>query len=166
MEYYRPPDSNLPEKKDNTLLRLVFAGCGCLVLIGVLFGLFAGRIMQTLTGPERVVKAHLQAVGRGNYLEAYSMLSARCRSRMTFQQFRDQVEPFRALLPYRDFELSSMAIKNHQAATGGKVVGRDGSIFPITYFLIREHGQWRVDRFEWVLPGELQRAGLTAKPPS
>ena len=155
MDPYRPEP--VAESKDNTLLRVLLTGCGCLILIGIVFGLFAGRLVQKFRGPNRVVRAHMEALSTGNYQEAYSLLAETQRRQKTLQEFREELQPFRSLLPYRSLRLNSTSIRNHEALISGTLTARDGAIIPLTYELAEVNGKWRIKRFEWSLPGELQR---------
>jgi hypothetical protein len=156
METTYRPETIPPRKKGSGLPRVLFAGCGCLVLLAILFGLFADKITQKISGPNRVVRKQIQAISRTDYQEAYALLTETYRKELSMQQFRQKMAPFQFLMPCRNVRINSISIQDSRATIGGTITGRDGSIIPITYELIQEHGRWRIRSFEWALPGDLQ----------
>jgi len=155
MEYYSPQPSE-PEKKDRALWNILFAGCGCLILIGVISVFFFGKFFTSMRGPSRVVHSQLRAINNGDFAQAYTLFSKQFKKDITQQRFRQDMEPFVSLLPYKEENLSRTSVENNKAIVEGTLTGRDGAIIPVTYQLIQEGGNWKIQSYQWTLPGNRQ----------
>ncbi len=149
------PAKTEPEK-DKTLLNILLVGCGFLFLIaaGLVF-LFARTFVFT-KAPASVVKAHLEAINRENYALAYSHFALDYRKETSLEDFRRQIAPFSNMLPYRSADLNRTQIVNNRSSVDGLLTGRDGSLFPVRYQLVRDQGTWKIVSFEWISPGDKQ----------
>jgi hypothetical protein len=145
-----------PEKKDRTLIGVLLAGCGCLVVIGVAFGLLAGKFFIFAKAPKDVVQKHLEAVNEEDYGVAYEQLAPEFRARHSMEDFRSHFDAFASLLPYHQVRLNNIRIENDKAYVDGTMTGQDESIFPIHYELKRTGREWKISSFEWIQPGEKQ----------
>jgi hypothetical protein len=163
MEYYStppPPPPPLPPsaqpQKDRTLLNILMAGCGCLVVIGIIAGLFFGRVFSFTNQPKKTVQNQIDAINEGNYRLAYSYFSGAYQRTVDISAFRDGLKPFAAMIPIKEVNLSSVNIRNNRALVEGTLGGANGVIFPIRYELLRENHEWKILRYEWTPPGDLQ----------
>ena len=145
-----------PEKKDRTLLGVLLAGCGCLLLIGVIFGFFAAKFFVFANAPRDVVKAHLQAIQENDFRLAYSHFTPEYRGGTSLEDFRSQFGAFSEMLPYRELHVNNIKIENNKAYVDGTITGRDDSIFPIHYELACAEGVWKIASFGWTYPGDRQ----------
>jgi hypothetical protein len=150
MEYYQPA----PEKKDHTLLKIVTAGIGCLVLVSGIAAFLFYRFYFYARGPSKMLEDHIEAINQGNYELAYTYFAADLKEDVSLQEFREQLDGFSTLLPTRDNSFAHIKIVNNRASVDGTMTGRDGSIFPIQYELIREQGVWKISNYQWTNPGE------------
>ena len=150
------PPANPEPDKDKTLLNFLLVGCGCLFLIaaGLVF-LFA-RTFVFSKAPASIVKNHLEAINRENYALAYSHFTLEYRKQTSLEDFRRQIAPFSNMLPYRSADLNDIKIVNNRSSVDGLLTGRDSSLFPVRYELIRDQGTWRIVSFEWISPGDKQ----------
>ncbi|HET6266342.1 MAG TPA: DUF4864 domain-containing protein [Acidobacteriota bacterium] len=149
MDYYRP-ESPGPERSKNKTLKYFF---GCFLILAGLAAFFAGKFYSTLKGPNRVVKKHLEAINSGDFELAYTQFSSRYKTTTTLGEFRTDLRSFAPLLPYKSYHLSRVEVNGANAIVEGTVTGRDGSIFPVHYELIREKDKWRIKTFQWTSPG-------------
>lgn len=161
MEYYStppPPPPPLPPQvqKDRTLLHILMAGCGCLVVIGIIAGLFFGRFFNFTNQPKKTVQNQIDAINEGNYRLAYSYFSTAYQKTVDLSSFRDGLKSFAPMLPIKEVNLSSVNIRNNRALIEGTLGGANGVIFPIHYELLRENHEWKILRYEWTPPGDLQ----------
>jgi hypothetical protein len=155
MEYSQPERIEQP-KKDRTLLNILLAGCGCLLLIGAASIIFFWRFWIFAKAPARVVRSHLEAINEGNYEMAYSRFASHYKNGKSLDEFRTEIRTFSSLLPFKDMNLNNVNVKNDQASVDGTLTGRDGAIFPVHYELTKERGEWRIRSFEWTSPGARQ----------
>lgn len=152
MDYYRP-ESPGPERTKNKTLKFLTRGFGCLLILAALAAFFVGKFYLSLKGPNRVVQNHLEAINSGDFELAYTQFSIRYKTTTTFGEFRTDLRNFSSLLPYRSYHLSRVEVSGANAVVEGTVTGRDGSIFPVYYELIREKDKWRIKTFQWTFPG-------------
>lgn len=160
LEQSPPP---LPEKKDNLLLKLVVGGCGCLIVLAIIFIFLFGRIFGFTHGPTRVVETHLKAINSDDYTGAYAQFSRGYRERTSYEDFRTELREFANLLPYKNYSLSRVTVNNDKARVEGTISARDGAIFPVRYDLVREQGKWRISGYQWTAPGERQTVQLALR---
>lgn len=154
MDYYsQPPEA--PVKKDRTLLNVLLAGCGCLVVIGIVAGLFFGRFFSFANQPKKTIQNQIDAINEDNYRLAYSYFSTGYQRSVSLPAFREKLREFVPFLPIKEVNLNSVNIRNNRASIEGTLGGSNGVIFPIHYELIREKEEWRVIVFEWTQPGDL-----------
>jgi hypothetical protein len=152
MEYYQPPP--LPQKKDHTLLKILAAGIGCLVLVSGIAAFLLYRFYFYARGPSKMLEDHIRAINEGNYELAYTHFTEDLKEDVSLREFREQLDEFSSLLPTRDTSFSHVKIVNKKAAVEGTMTGRDGSIFPVQYELIQEKGVWKISNYQWTSPGE------------
>jgi hypothetical protein len=154
-------ESNYPQpepaqSKDSTLLKLVIAGCGCLILIVVLFAFFAGKLFFRVMDPPRVVKAQIKALNDGEYSDAYSYFSIEYRKKHNLGSFKSDIEAFSDVLPIEQDSLNRVTVENNKATVEGMLTGHNGVVFPVHYVLIREKREWKIDEYNWEPPGQQQ----------
>jgi len=151
MEYYPPP---LPKRKDNTVLKVILAGVGCLSLVIGIGAFVASKFYFSVRAPTRIVEEHIHAINEGNFEVAYSQFTEKYRRKTSYRQFRAQIEEFSSLLPSQESTFRDVHIANDRASLEGTLTGRDGAIFPVRYELIKENGIWKISKFRWTSPGE------------
>jgi hypothetical protein len=156
---WNPTDVNGPElpsqSRDSTLLKLVIAGCGCLILIVVMFAFFAGKIFFRVMDPPRVVKAQIKALNDDDFVNAYSYFSVRYRRTHTMVAFKSEMVSS-LVLPIENTSLNNVNVQNNKAVVEGMLTGRNGVVFPVHYTLIREKREWKIDEYNWEPAGQQQ----------
>lgn len=152
----KPHSEAPPLSKDSTLLKLVIAGCGCLILIVVLFAFFAGKIFFRVMDPPRVVKAQIKALNDGDYSDAYSYFSVEYRRSHSLATFKSEIDIFSDALPIEQNSLNRVTIQNNKATVEGMLTGNNGVVFPVRYILIREKKEWKIEQYNWEPPGQQQ----------
>jgi hypothetical protein len=155
MEFDHSPPQLQP-KKESTLLRVLLAGCGCLILIAIVVALFFGKMWGFTRGPSRAVEQHLKAINTYNFTGAYNHFSKSYRHETSYEQFRRQIDNFSTVLPYSNISLNKVNVTNNRADVDGTMTGKDGAIIPIHYELVQEEGGWKITDYEWTSPGERQ----------
>ena len=125
------PGPELPsQSKDSTLLKLVIAGCGCLILIVVLFAFFAGKLFVRVMDPPRVVEAQIKALNDGNVNDAYGYFSVEYRKKHNFGGFKSEVNAFSDVLPIERHSLNRVTVENNKAVVEGMLTGHNGVVPP------------------------------------
>lgn len=154
MEYYRP-ETLPPDKKESHAVRSIFQGIGCFVVMAFIGTLIAGRFPDWFRTPERIVEAHIEAIGNGDFHRAYHDFTVQYRNNVSFEAFHASFGEFVDQIPCRKINLDHVEENKGKAVVEGVLTGRDGAIFPVHYELIKEQGKWRITSFEWTQPGEL-----------
>lgn len=151
------PEQELPsQSKDSTLLKLVIAGCGCLILIVVLFAFFAGKLFFRVMDPPRVVQAQIKALNDGDINDAYSYFSIEYRRKHSLSAFKAEIDAFSDMLPIDHDSLNKVTVENNKAVVEGMLTGHNGVVFPVHYSLIRVKREWKIDEYNWEPPGQQQ----------
>jgi hypothetical protein len=154
---YPPPPPPQAEKKDRTLLGVLLAGCGCLFVVGILFVIGAGKFFTAVRGPGRIARSQIEAINIGNYQLAYSYFTADYKRTQSLPEWRNELQEFANLFPSRKIELNQTNIKNDRAIVNGTMIGKDGSIVPIHFELVKEKVGWRIQSYQWSPPGHLEK---------
>lgn len=151
------PDPELPsQSKDSALLKLVIAGCGCLILICVLFAFFASKIFLGVMDPPRVVEAQIKALNDGDITDAYSYFSIEYRRKHSLSAFKAEIDAFSDMLPIDHDSLNKVTVENNKAVVEGILTGHNHKVFPVHYTLIRAKREWKIDEYNWEPPGQQQ----------
>ena len=151
MEYYQPPQ--LP-RKDNTLIKVLIAGAGCLSLIIGIGAFLISKFYFSVRAPARTIEEHIHAINEGNFELAYAQFTEDFRRDTSYREFCAQMEEFSSLLPSLDSSFQEVKIVNGKASVEGTLTGRDGAIFPVQYELIKLKGVWRISKYQWTSPGD------------
>jgi len=152
MEYYQPQP--LPPKKDNTWIKVIVAGVGCLSLLIGISAFLVSKFYFSMRAPTRAIEEHIRAINTGNFELAYTQFSESFKRETSYRQFRQQMEEFSSLLPSQDSSFRDVHIVNDKASVEGTLTGRDGAIFPVQYELIKEKGVWKISMYQWTSPGD------------
>jgi hypothetical protein len=151
------PYAETPTKpKDSILLKLLLGGCGCLILVGILFAVFAGKFFVSFTGPARNVKAHIESLNEGDVEQAYKYFSTEYRKSNSFATFKSEVDPFSDAFPLAEYSLKHIEVANDKATVEGIFTGKNGIIIPVRYLLVLEKKEWKINDYVWESPGKQQ----------
>lgn len=154
MEYSNYPYQE-PEKKNQSLWRVLLAGCGCLLVIGIVSGFLFSRFFSFPNRPKQVIQTHVDAINEGDYRLAYFYFSAAYQKMVSPSVFRERLKSLSPMLPIREVHLNSVRIRNNRALIDGTFSGSTGVIFPVHYELIQEKKEWKILDYEWTPPGDL-----------
>jgi hypothetical protein len=154
---WNPNDPNAPPKaKDSILLKVLIGGCGCLILIGILFAVFAGKFFVSFTGPARIVKAHIEALNEGDADQAYKHFSSEYRKNRSYATFKSDVDAYSDAFPLAEYSLKHVQVVNDKATVEGILKGKNGAIIPVHYSLVLEKREWKINDYTWDSPGQQQ----------
>lgn len=156
MDSYIPPQP-VPLRKDHALRNLAFGGFGCLILTAAVAALVILRFSNFAGGPSRIVQRQLNSINQGRIHTAYEDFTLDYRKHHSLLEFEKDLAVFANQLPCRSAHFSRVSVSNNKARVTGTLTGKDGSLFPVEYQLIRERGNWRIQEYRWELPGDLQK---------
>jgi Domain of unknown function (DUF4864) len=115
------------------------------LIIGGLVWWFWGRTLE----PGRVVQAHLEAIGHGDYSKAYSYLSTSAKQKFTVQGFQTEVEKNTVVRQNYTSEFLSRKIQNNTATFTGTVRALNSEKTPATFILVKEGNRWTIQDFRF-----------------
>lgn len=154
MDYYIPQQP-VP-RKDQTFRNMVLGGFGCLFLTAAVVTLVILRFTSFAGRPSRIVQHHLNSINQGSLHTAYEDFTLDYKKHHTMQDFQKDLAIFSDQLPCRSSHFSRVDVSDGKAEVGGTLTGRDGSLFPMEYLLIREKGGWKIQSYHWEPPGNQQ----------
>ncbi len=96
-----------------------------------------------------VVKAHLEALERGELRAAYEMFSPRYRERVSFEAYHELVVTHRQIFNVREFRLSRNEEAGGRALLETNIVSKDGERYVARFTLVRAEGRWWIDDLRW-----------------
>lgn len=155
MDYYFPQTPPI-QGKSHTLRNMILGGVGCLFVVAAIITLVILGFSQLSEGPARAVRHHLTSINQGNIRTAYTDFTNDYRRHHTMDDFQKELSLFADQLPCRASHFSRVTVNKGKAEVGGTLTGRDGSLFPVVYRLIREKDEWKIQDYRWEPPGQLQ----------
>ncbi len=96
-----------------------------------------------------VVKAHLEALGRGELRAAYEMFSPRYRAKVSFEAYHELVMTHRRIFHLREFRLSRNEETGGRAVLETNILGQNGARYVARFTLVRAEGRWWIDDLRW-----------------
>lgn len=117
-----------------------------IVILGLLaVGYWWGQTLK----PVRIIRDQLEAIDEGAYPQAYEYLSATAKAKLSFNEFVDLILKNTAVMECRDSTFISRKVSGTSAAISGVLEGYGIYRSSAMYVLVKEHDQWKIERFEW-----------------
>ncbi len=109
-----------------------------------------GEAFWELTrGPSGVVRAHLDALGRGEVRAAYELFSARFRAENSYVAFQMIVLHRREVFRARLLEITPTREEGGRTAVEARLLSGDGERYVARFTLVESAGQWWIDDLRW-----------------
>jgi hypothetical protein len=145
-------DGARPPKKGRGPFFWIGTGCcGCLVLVALLIGLFAGGIFYMTKGAVDAVHAELGLIKRGEVAGAYGGLSQSLQAEMSQQDFEQLIASHPGLRDNTDSTFFNRSVQNDTATLSGALTSASGPPEPVTFKLVKEGGAWKVSEIRFTL---------------
>jgi len=100
-------------------------------------------------GPARVVRAHLEALNRGELRAAYDQFSPHYREKVSFDAYHSLVVTHRRVFHLREFHFSRNEQAGERAVLEARIVAADGEHYLARFTLVRSDGRWWIDDLRW-----------------
>ena len=100
-------------------------------------------------GPSDVVKAHLEALNRGELRAAYALFSPRYRQEVSFEAFRRLVVTHRRMFRTRELEVSRQQESEERAVLETHLLSEAGERYRARFTLVHAEGRWWIDDLRW-----------------
>jgi Domain of unknown function (DUF4864) len=133
-----------PQKKDKTLLYVLLAGGGCLVVFAIIAVIVFTAVFKVTAEPLDVVNQYLSALRKGDVEKAYSHCSKAFHQNTNLQDFRNFLSRNPVLMNATEFSSSNREITNGVAKLKGTVNGGDGSSQEAEFQLVQEGKAWKI----------------------
>jgi hypothetical protein len=142
-----------PASKDKTLLYVLLAGGGCLLLFAVIAVIVFTVLFKVTAEPLDVVNKHLSALRSGDVEKAYSFCSKAFQQNTNLNDFQNFVNQ-NPLLTSSEFSSSNREISNGIAKLRGKIKGTNGATQEAEFQLVQEEKTWKIQYID------LKQAGV------
>ena len=100
-------------------------------------------------GPARVVRAHLDALNRGELREAYDLFSPRFRREVSFEAFHQLVVSHRQMFRVRELVFSERKQSWEHAVLEARLLSAEGEHYRARFTLVHTDGRWWIDDLRW-----------------
>lgn len=110
--------------------------------------------------PRDVVRAHLEALARGDIPRAYEYFSESYRTDISLEAFRHLVAMHRSLFRTREVSFDRRSVAENRAVLELHIMTLNGAGYPAEYHLVRESGVWRIADFRYRLDSDSPDPGI------
>ena len=150
-----PPAEDPRESRRRTLLRRLFV----LLITGTTaFGLTTWTLVRfdgalnpfgITSGPAAVVKAHLDALNRGELRTAYGFFSKEYRGKVPFEAYHELVVSHWSMFRTRELRLERDDERGERAVLEAHLLVEEGRRYVAQFTLVRAEGRWWIDDVHW-----------------
>lgn len=150
-----------PARRGRSPFFWIAAGCGgCLMMVLLFIGLFAGGLYWMTSGVTDVVRAQLEDLKAGRLDEAYSRLSEGYREKVSRDGFAAFVGRHPALKDNAASSFWSRSVNNNRAQISGTLTSGSGATESAAYRLVNQGGTWAIEDME--VEGDRPGGGASA----
>jgi hypothetical protein len=100
-------------------------------------------------GPRSLVKAHFEALNRGDLRGAYDCFSLHYRAQLPFETYHELVASHWAMFRTREVTLAAQEGAGERVVLLTRVVASDGGRYRARFTLVRRDGRWWIDDVRW-----------------
>ena len=100
-------------------------------------------------GPADVVKAHLEALNRGELRAAYALFSRQYRAQFSFEDYRRLLLSHRQIFRTREIRVSRQQESGQRALLETQILTEGGEHYQARFTLVRAEGRWWIDDVRW-----------------
>ncbi len=101
------------------------------------------------SGPSGVVKAHLEALNRGELRAAYQLFSSEYRRQVSFEAYQRLVLTHVRMFRARDYQLARVNESAERAVLESHILAENGERYLARFTLVRAEGRWWIDDLRW-----------------
>ena len=155
-----PPQKQTSDASRRTFLRRVtlLLWVACIAFVLTIWLLVRVENPASLfgfaSGPSSIVRAHLDALNRGDLRAAYGLFSQHYRAEISFQDYHQLVVTHRQMFRTRLVKLTSRAESRERAVLDIRVVAADGESYRARFTMVRADGRWWIDDLRWAAETE------------
>lgn len=101
------------------------------------------------SSPAAVVRAHLEALNRGELRAAYELFSRRYRQQVSFEAYRELVVTHRRMFRTRKLRFSRHEESGERAVLETHMLTQGGERYVARFTLVRSESRWWIDDLRW-----------------
>ena len=122
----------------------------CLIVSGIaaLFGFGVFSFYSSVSAPVGPVKDQLKAINSGDFEAAYEYCSNEFKKETSYDDLVVIIEGNPQIYKSRSSSFNEVNIKNGVATVSGTITGKDGTVTPMVYQLVKENGKWKILNFK------------------
>jgi len=99
--------------------------------------------------PASAVKAHLEALNRGELRTAYALFSPRYRQNVSFEAYHELVVTHWRMFRTRELRFSRDEESSEHAVLETRMLAETGEHYVARFTLVRADGRWWIDDLHW-----------------
>lgn len=99
--------------------------------------------------PASVVKAHLEALNRGEPRAAYDLFSRKYRQQVSFEAYHQLVVAHRGMFRTRELRFTRNEESSERAVLEAHLLAGGGGRYVARFTLVRAEGRWWIDDLRW-----------------
>jgi hypothetical protein len=134
-----------PNLKEHKVLRYVLIGCGgflALVFVLVVITFFFAN--KGTEAPLNAAEMFVDKLSTGKSDAAYNLTSSEFQSTVNKNQFAQFLKAYPILTDKESLSFNYKSVKNDKAILSGTIIGNGKQKAPITVFLVKESGEWKI----------------------
>ena len=129
-------------------IAIVLFLCLAVGAVAALIGFGAVSLYSNITEPVGPIKQQLEATNGDDLKLAYTYCSNGFKAETSYDEFVSIVENNPQVFKSETSSFNEVNIKNGVATVQGKVTGKDGTVTPMTFQLVKENGKWKILNFK------------------
>ncbi len=102
-----------------------------------------------VSGPRRVVRAHLSALSRGEARAAYEFFSSNYREQIPWLAYRELVTSHRDMFRTHVLEFHDRPADGASTVLDADLVSASGRRYVVRFTIVRDGSRWWIDRVRW-----------------
>ncbi len=102
-----------------------------------------------MDGAAKVIESQLQAVDKRDFATAYDYLSAKAKSDISFEEFKDRIQRHGPVMDRSKSQFWSRSFNNEAATISGTIESLDTKQTKARYVLVKEDDHWVIESFSF-----------------
>lgn len=144
---------NQPAKKSSKkwwIIGIVIVLFLCLIAGGIaaLFGFGAFSFYSSVSAPVGPIKDQLKAINNSDFEAAYDYCSNEFKKETSYDNLVVIIKGNPQVFKSKSSSFNEVDIKNGVATVSGTITGKDGTVTPMVYQLVKENGRWKILNFK------------------
>lgn len=121
----------------------------CLIAGGIaaLFGFGVFSFYSSVSAPVGPIKDQLKALNNNDFKTAYDYCSNEFKNETSYDDLVGIAKGNPQIFKSKSSSFNEVNIKNGVATVSGTITGKDGTVTPMVYQLVKENGVWKILNF-------------------